>query len=154
MLTRSIQTNTTAARVSTRSPRVSCVSCESPWTFDYRSGEGEFSGTGSRIRRLARCDLVRKNCRMRIRVHVIALALVVLCSTLAAAARGPLRVLVTNDDGVKAPGIDALVRELAANPNLVLTVIAPAANQSGTGDQFTTTSITATPSSTAGAFPA
>jgi len=91
---------------------------------------------------------------MRIRVHVIALALVVLCSTLAAAARGPLRVLVTNDDGVKAPGIDALVRELAANPNLVLTVIAPAANQSGTADQFTTTSISATPSSTAGAFPA
>src|SRR5262249_59996485 len=28
-------------------------------------------------------------------------------------ARGPQRVLVTNDDGVKAPGIDALVRELA-----------------------------------------
>jgi hypothetical protein len=52
---------------------------------------------------------------MRIRVHVLALALVVLCSTLAAAARGPLRVLVTNDDGVKAPGIDALVRELATN---------------------------------------
>src|SRR5262245_62836413 len=127
MLTRSIQTKTTAARVSTRSLRfscVSCVSCESPWTFDYRSGEGEFSGTGSRIRRLARCDLVRKNCRMRIRVHVIALALVVLCSTLAAAARGPLRVLVTNDDGVKAPGIDALVRELATNPNLDLTVLA------------------------------
>jgi 5'/3'-nucleotidase SurE len=91
---------------------------------------------------------------MRIRVHVIALALVVLCSTLAAAARGPLRVLVTNDDGVKAPGIDALVRELATNPNLALTVIAPATNQSGTGDQFTTTSITVTPSSTAGAFPA
>ena len=91
---------------------------------------------------------------MRIRVHIIALAIVVLCSTLAVAARGPLRVLVTNDDGVKAPGIDALVRELANNPNLALTVIAPAANQSGTGDQFTTTSITVMPSSTAGAFPA
>ena len=91
---------------------------------------------------------------MRIRVHIIALAFVVLCSTFAVAARGPLRVLVTNDDGVKAPGIDALVRELATNPNLALTVIAPATNQSGTGDQFTTTSITVTPSSTAGAFPA
>src|SRR5262245_8126854 len=39
-----------------------------------------------------------------------ALALVLLCGSLAAAARGPLRVLVTNDDGVKAPSIDALVR--------------------------------------------
>ena len=45
-----------------------------------------------------------------------------------------IRVLVTNDDGVAAPGIDALVAALAANPNLVLTVVAPATNQSGTGD--------------------
>ncbi len=88
------------------------------------------------------------------RIRASAFALVALCASLAAAAPGPLRVLVTNDDGVKAPGIDALVRELVANPNLVVTVIAPATNQSGTGDRFTTTAITATPSSTAGAFPA
>ena len=91
---------------------------------------------------------------MGIRVGTFTLALVVLCGSLAAAARGPLRVLVTNDDGVKAPGIDALVRELAANPNLTVTVVAPATNQSLTADRFTSTAITVTPSSTAGAFPA
>ena len=91
---------------------------------------------------------------MGIRVGTFTLALVMLCGSLAAAARAPLHVLVTNDDGVKAPGIDALVRELAANPNLTVTVVAPATNQSLTADRFTMTSITATPSSTAGAFPA
>src|SRR5262249_6070032 len=91
---------------------------------------------------------------MGIRVGTFTLALVMLCGSLAAAARGPLHLLVTNDDGVKARGIDALVRELAANPNLNVTVVAPATNQSLTGDRFTMTSITATPSSTAGAFPA
>jgi 5'-nucleotidase len=49
-----------------------------------------------------------------------------------------LRVLVTNDDGIGAPGIDALVEELEANPNLEIHVIAPATNQSGTTDNFTT----------------
>jgi 5'-nucleotidase len=71
-----------------------------------------------------------------------------------AAPLAPLHVLVTNDDGVSAPGIDALVQALTANPNLQVTVIAPATNQSGTGDAFTTTPITVSPSSTAGAFPA
>jgi 5'-nucleotidase len=68
----------------------------------------------------------------------------------------PLQVLVTNDDGVAAAGIDALVSALAANPNLAITVIAPAMNQSGTGDQFTGASgtIQVEASSTAGAFPA
>lgn len=50
-----------------------------------------------------------------------------------------LRVLVTNDDGIGAAGIDALVEELKLNPNLEIHVIAPAANQSGTTDGFTTT---------------
>ncbi|HJW69609.1 MAG TPA: 5'/3'-nucleotidase SurE [Candidatus Binatia bacterium] len=71
-----------------------------------------------------------------------------------AAPLDPLRVLVTNDDGVKAPGIDALVQALSANPNVQVTVIVPATNQSGTGDGFTVTPITVSPSSTAGAFPA
>lgn len=71
-----------------------------------------------------------------------------------AAQPGTLRVLVTNDDGVAAPGIDALVTALAANPNLDITVIAPATNQSGTGDKLTSGPIDVTPASTAGAFPA
>ncbi|HEV7734010.1 MAG TPA: 5'/3'-nucleotidase SurE [Candidatus Binatia bacterium] len=71
-----------------------------------------------------------------------------------AAHPGALRVLVTNDDGVGAPGIDALVTALSANPNLDITVIAPATNQSGTGDKLTAGPIDVTPASTAGAFPA
>jgi 5'-nucleotidase len=54
----------------------------------------------------------------------------------AAGAAPPIRVLVTNDDGVSAPGIDALVAALTANPQLEVTVVAPALNQSGTGDQI------------------
>jgi 5'-nucleotidase len=81
------------------------------------------------------------------------LSVLVACAAGAGAAPlSPMRVLVTNDDGVAAPGIDALVQQLAANPNLEVTVIAPATNQSGTGDAFTTTPINVTPASTAGAF--
>lgn len=64
-----------------------------------------------------------------------------------------LRVLVTNDDGVMANGIDALVEELSLNPNLDLTVIAPAANASGSSDSFNG-SITVAASTTASGFPA
>lgn len=46
----------------------------------------------------------------------------------------PLRILVTNDDGVSAPGIDALVQALVADPRNVVVVSAPAANSSGSGD--------------------
>jgi 5'/3'-nucleotidase len=66
----------------------------------------------------------------------------------------PMRVLVTNDDGVAAPGIDALVTALASNSNLALTVIAPATNQSGTGDSTTSTTIAVTNAATASGFPA
>ena len=48
-----------------------------------------------------------------------------------------LRVLVTNDDGIAAAGIDALVEALVTNPNLELHIIAPAANSSGTGESRT-----------------
>jgi 5'-nucleotidase len=89
------------------------------------------------------------------RTPTLALTVALLAASVASAAPpAPLRVLVTNDDGVGAPGIDALVQQLAANPNLDVTVIAPAANQSGTGDSFSTGPLNVTPSSTAGAFPA
>lgn len=48
-----------------------------------------------------------------------------------------LRVLVTNDDGIGAAGIAALVDQLALNPNLLIDVVAPATNQSGVSDTFT-----------------
>ena len=57
-------------------------------------------------------------------------------STIATAER-PLRVLVTNDDGVTAPGIDALVEALRRLPDTTVTVVAPAKNQSGTGGKTT-----------------
>ena len=45
-----------------------------------------------------------------------------------------LRVLVTNDDGVAAPGIDALVQGLRKLDGVQVTVVAPADNKSGTSD--------------------
>jgi 5'-nucleotidase len=49
----------------------------------------------------------------------------------------PFRVLVTNDDGVGAPGIDALVEALRDLPGVKVTVIAPNENKSGTGSDTT-----------------
>lgn len=46
----------------------------------------------------------------------------------------PLRILVTNDDGVAAAGIDAVVRGLAADAHNQVTVCAPAENRSGSSD--------------------
>jgi 5'-nucleotidase len=53
-----------------------------------------------------------------------------------------LRILVTNDDGVGAAGIDAVARALRALPNTQVDIIAPATNQSGSGDKTTSTPIT------------
>lgn len=49
----------------------------------------------------------------------------------------PLRVLVTNDDGIGAIGIDALVRALDRLPDVEVVVVAPAENQSGSADKTT-----------------
>ena len=67
----------------------------------------------------------------------------------AQASADPIRILVTNDDGVGAAGIAALVNQLRLIPNSEVTVIAPATNQSGTGPNFTTTPITVSPATTA-----
>jgi len=61
----------------------------------------------------------------------------------------PLRILVTNDDGVTAPGLAVLVDALQALPDVEVTVVAPATNQSGVGDKFSTTAVTAAPATTA-----
>jgi len=70
----------------------------------------------------------------------VAMVTFVVLPLTARAAETILNVMVTNDDGVAADGIDVLVEALRANPNLNVTVIAPATNQSGKGDSFTTTS--------------
>lgn len=46
-------------------------------------------------------------------------------------------ILVANDDGVQAAGIDALVEGLYGLPNTVVQVVAPLANQSGSGSDTT-----------------
>jgi len=68
----------------------------------------------------------------------------------------PIRILVTNDDGVSAEGIDALVEALRDDPGIVLTVSAPSENQSGRGDSTTPTPppLQATQTTTASGYPA
>lgn len=56
---------------------------------------------------------------------------------LSAANAAPIHVLVTNDDGVRAAGIDAISRALQAEPDVRITVVAPQANRSGTGGSTT-----------------
>jgi 5'-nucleotidase len=74
--------------------------------------------------------------------------------TSSAAATKPLRVLVTNDDGVKAPGIDVLVQALRKLPNTTVIVVAPLANQSGTGVKTTPGKLTVTNATTASGYKA
>jgi 5'-nucleotidase len=68
---------------------------------------------------------------------ILRAACIVIAATAAAGIRlggqepKPYRILVTNDDGVRAPGLAALVEALA--PLGELTIVAPAENQSGTG---------------------
>jgi 5'-nucleotidase len=47
---------------------------------------------------------------------------------------GVLRILVTNDDGIEAPGIDAVVEALRVDPNNEIVVSAPITDRSGSGD--------------------
>lgn len=71
----------------------------------------------------------------------LALAVAVLLVPLAPQAqtpgRAPYRILVTNDDGVRAPGLIALARALA--PLGEITIVAPAENQSGKGHSISIT---------------
>lgn len=94
---------------------------------------------------------------------VVSLGLSILASTgVGTAAASPmsrsssnaLTVLVTNDDGVSAPGIDAVVRGLRTLPHTRVTVVAPLTNQSGTGGKTTPGALTVTRTTTASGFPA
>jgi 5'-nucleotidase len=67
---------------------------------------------------------------------------------------GPMRVLVTNDDGFDAPGIDALVQGLRTMTGVQVTVVAPATNQSGTGGRKSGGQLTATDVKTKSGYPA
>lgn len=67
---------------------------------------------------------------------VVTLAACLCTTSLLAAEPGPLRILLTNDDGYSAPGINALRESLLAAGHEV-TVVAPLSNQSGSGMRVT-----------------
>jgi 5'-nucleotidase len=75
-------------------------------------------------------------------------------SSPAAADAKPLDILVSNDDGYAAPGLDVLVEALRKLPNVRVTVSAPAINESGTGSQVVTGKPTATKQKTKSGYPA
>ena len=74
----------------------------------------------------------------------------------------PLKIMVTNDDGVGSDGIAQLADALAALPDVEVTVIAPAENASGSSDQtvggpyepIETTTATGRPATALAALPA
>ena len=72
----------------------------------------------------------------------------------AAAKPKPITVLVTNDDGVAAPGIDAMVEALRKVKNTKVVVVAPAGNQSGTGGSTTPGTLVTQPATTASGYTA
>lgn len=63
-----------------------------------------------------------------------------------------LTILVTNDDGIGAPGIDALVIELNELDNVDVIVVAPATNQSGSSDMTTDGDLTWQAANTASGY--
>jgi len=65
-----------------------------------------------------------------------------------------LRILITNDDGVEAPGIDALTRALSALPATDLMVVAPSSNQTGASGTITTSAFDVLSAATASGYPA
>ena len=75
-------------------------------------------------------------------------------STTTTVAAKSLQILVTNDDGYDAEGIDAIVEALRATPNVTVTVVAPATNQSGKGGTVTGGTLTATDVKTKSGYPA
>lgn len=66
----------------------------------------------------------------------------------------PLQILVTNDDGIGADGIDVIVQALLQLDNVVVTVVAPLENQSGTGGKMTDGPLTVTDATTKSGYAA
>lgn len=65
-----------------------------------------------------------------------------------------LRILVSNDDGVKGEGMDAVVRALSALANVEVIVISPLDDQSGSSDRVSDTPPPVTEETTVSGFPA
>ena len=75
-------------------------------------------------------------------------------SSITTSAARKLTILVTNDDGYSADGIDSVVEALRKLPNVTITVVAPATNQSGTGSKTTPPPLQATRQTTKSGYPA
>jgi 5'-nucleotidase len=69
-------------------------------------------------------------------------------STPASVAPRVLEVLVTNDDGIAGVGLDALVEALRKEANVHVTVVAPAADKTGTGGSTTPGPLVSRPATT------
>ena len=65
----------------------------------------------------------------------------------------PLQILLTDDDGIAGPGLDVLAQALAALPDVELTIVAPAEDQSGTSDTTTDGPVTYADATTASGIP-
>lgn len=76
-----------------------------------------------------------KSLSSRIAVCIVALLLLLPGGGRLGFAQAPYRILVTNDDGIRAPGLAALVEALI--PLGEVTIVAPSANHSGTGHGIT-----------------
>jgi 5'-nucleotidase len=74
-------------------------------------------------------------------------------SSTTAAKPKELTILVSNDDGYAAEGIDVVVEALRKLPDVKITVSAPAENKSGTGSQTTPGTLTATEQKTKSGYP-
>jgi 5'-nucleotidase len=73
--------------------------------------------------------------RLLVTIALVAALLAAACGAPTAPAAGPLRILITNDDGISAPGIRALA--LALQPLGEVTVAAPSGNRSGSSHAVT-----------------
>ena len=69
------------------------------------------------------------------------------------AAPEPLSIVVTNDDGIGGTGIDVLVQALETLPDVDVTIVAPAADQSGTSDTTTDGPVTYADGTTVSGIP-
>jgi 5'-nucleotidase len=73
--------------------------------------------------------------------------------TTTTAAPKVLRIVVTNDDGYDSAGIDAVIQALKAEPNVEITVVAPATQQSGKGGAVTGGTLTASDLTSKSGYP-
>jgi 5'-nucleotidase len=69
------------------------------------------------------------------------------------AAPKTLKIVVTNDDGYDSEGINAITEALRAQPNVEVTVVAPATQQSGKGGTVTGGTLSASDLKTKGGYP-